>query len=197
MAQKVLLPPLAAHAFPYLARISSTNAFRVQLSGILSEFRVAELGIPGNYAQYIPGDSAFLFVLLQVQQLVQLSGPEIISSPVGNKRQLLLYPAVSMFDKPKQQDREALEDFKHIIKTIVDACPKALYGEDRNERTAYQVLLQYSEDQKTSTDRVSAELRQALIVSLKEACIGDTFLHNMKAQFLYPPGLDGLGIAPF
>jgi hypothetical protein len=81
-----------------------------------------------------------------VEQLVRLSGPEIISSPVGHKRQLLLHLAVSKFDKPKQQDREALEDFKHIIKTIVDACPKALYGKDCNERTAYQVLLQYSED---------------------------------------------------
>ncbi|KAL4960196.1 uncharacterized protein BDV14DRAFT_183134 [Aspergillus stella-maris] len=131
-----------------------------------------------------------------VEQLIQLSGPDIISSPVGNRRNiLLLHLAVSKFDKPKEQDREALGDFEHIIKEIVNVCPKALYGRDREQRTAYQELLRYFEEQKASTYHAGAQLRQTIIESLREACIGDSIgTHNTKLQFLYPSGLNGSSI---
>ncbi|KAJ0419144.1 hypothetical protein BJY00DRAFT_324506 [Aspergillus carlsbadensis] len=102
-----------------------------------------------------------------VEKLIRLSGKDILSAPVGNKRQLLLHLA-----------------------TIVDVCPKALYGQERDHRTAYQQLLRYSAEQKTPTDGTGAQLRQTLIESIREACIGDTNgTHNEKLQFLYPPGM--------
>jgi len=125
-----------------------------------------------------------------VEKLIRLSGKDILSAPVGNKRQPLLHLAVSKFETPKEQDRRALEDFEHIMKTIVDVCPKALYGQDRDHRTAYQQLLRYSAEQKTPTDGIGVQLRQTLIESIREACIGDTNgTHNEKLQFLYPPGM--------
>ncbi|KAL4881677.1 hypothetical protein BJY04DRAFT_218119 [Aspergillus karnatakaensis] len=127
-----------------------------------------------------------------VEHLVQLSGSKTISYAAGVKRDdFLLHLAVSKFDKPKEQDREALEDFQHIIKAIVDVCPDALYHKNRDDRTAYQELLRYYDEQKTSTDSFGARLREALIDTLKEACIGDTTGgHNKKLQFLYPTGVN-------
>ncbi|KAJ5692999.1 hypothetical protein N7462_002422 [Penicillium macrosclerotiorum] len=127
-----------------------------------------------------------------VKELVRLSGADVIVPPRGNSSQRLLHLAVEKFQRPKEQDHEALNSLKDIIKTIVEVCPQALYEKDDKHKTAYEALLLHKANQEPTGKGIAGELQRRVLEVLKEAYIGDNMVdHNVKINSLYPGGVEG------
>ena len=132
------------------------------------------------------------------KRLVRLSSYEAIMHPVrkSSSDHRVFYTTAAKFEKPKEQDREALYELIQIMKTILEVCPQALYHKDKDQPTVYEMLLRYEKrqlEERCAGSDVAVHITRDALNTLKAACIGDIGLrHSMKIDYLYPTREQGI-----
>lgn len=131
------------------------------------------------------------------ERLVRLSNHEAIMRPIrkSSHDHRIFYIAAAKFERPKEQDREALYELMQIMKTIFEVCPQALYYKDEYQPTVYEMLLRYEKRQLEEGNDASVQITRDALNTLKVACIRDiTQIHSTKIDYLYPGGEKGTSV---